>query len=122
MASWMPCTNLSSSSNKSRTSRSTLSCAVAISRWVPPPLCSLPLPFFFARYADTGAAVGAQAVRNMTDMNALACPVKFRAINTFYKYYSGEKVAPVTTIFIGGNHEASNHLTELCVAVVVPTV
>jgi hypothetical protein len=58
----------------------------------------------------------------MTDLNALACPVKFRAINTFYKYYSGEKVAPVTTIFIGGNHEASNHLTELCVAVVVVAV
>ncbi|ELR17178.1 Ser/Thr phosphatase family superfamily protein [Acanthamoeba castellanii str. Neff] len=54
-----------------------------------------------------------QAVRNMTDLNALACPVKYREINTFYKYYSGEKVAPVMTIFIGGNHEASNHLTEL---------
>lgn len=62
---------------------------------------------------------GAQAVRNMTDLNALACPVKYREINTFYKYYSGEKVAPVMTIFIGGNHEASNHLTELYVVVVV---
>ena len=31
----------------------------------------------------------------------------------FYKYYSGEKTAPVLTIFIGGNHEASNHLREL---------
>nr|XP_006123766.1 lariat debranching enzyme [Pelodiscus sinensis] len=29
------------------------------------------------------------------------------------KYYSGEKKAPVLTIFIGGNHEASNHLQEL---------
>jgi hypothetical protein len=38
-------------------------------------------------------------------------------MNTFYKYYSGEKVAPVTTLFIGGNHEASSHLWELpCVA------
>ena len=34
-------------------------------------------------------------------------------MNDFYKYYSGEKVAPVLTIFIGGNHEASNHLREL---------
>ncbi|XP_068967001.1 lariat debranching enzyme isoform X3 [Bombus flavifrons] len=29
------------------------------------------------------------------------------------QYYSGEKVAPVLTIFIGGNHEASNYLQEL---------
>jgi lariat debranching enzyme len=34
-------------------------------------------------------------------------------MNTFYKYYSGEAVAPIPTIFIGGNHEASNHLWEL---------
>lgn len=55
----------------------------------------------------------AQAVRNMTDLNSLSCPPKYRRINTFYKYYSGEKTAPVLTILIGGNHEASNHLTEL---------
>jgi len=54
-----------------------------------------------------------QAVRNMTDLNSLSCPPKYRRINTFYKYYSGEKTAPVLTILIGGNHEASNHLTEL---------
>ena len=29
------------------------------------------------------------------------------------RYYSGEKKAPVLTIFIGGNHEASNYLQEL---------
>ena len=29
------------------------------------------------------------------------------------RYYSGEKVAPVPTVIIGGNHEASNHLQEL---------
>jgi lariat debranching enzyme len=34
-------------------------------------------------------------------------------MNTFYKYYSGELEAPLPTIFIGGNHEASNHLWEL---------
>lgn len=34
-------------------------------------------------------------------------------MNTFYKYYAGECVAPVLTVFIGGNHEASNHLWEL---------
>lgn len=30
-----------------------------------------------------------------------------------FRYYSGEKNAPVLTVFIGGNHEASNHLQEL---------
>jgi len=31
----------------------------------------------------------------------------------FHEYYSGAKVAPYLTVFIGGNHEASNHLFEL---------
>ena len=30
------------------------------------------------------------------------------------RYYTGERVAPVLTIVIGGNHEASNYLWELC--------
>ena len=34
-------------------------------------------------------------------------------MNSFYRYYSGEKVAPVPTLFVGGNHEASNYLKEL---------
>ena len=29
------------------------------------------------------------------------------------RYYNGEKKAPILTIFIGGNHEASNYLQEL---------
>ena len=29
---------------------------------------------------------------------------------TFHKYYTGELVAPVLTLFIGGNHEASSSL------------
>lgn len=32
---------------------------------------------------------------------------------TFIRYHQGEQVAPVLTIFIGGNHEASNHMQEL---------
>ena len=32
---------------------------------------------------------------------------------SFFRYYSGEKTAPVLTVFIGGNHEASNYLQEL---------
>ncbi|XP_068101165.1 lariat debranching enzyme [Hyperolius riggenbachi] len=54
-----------------------------------------------------------QAVRNEADMKCMAVPQKYRQMQTFYKYYSGEKKAPVLTIFIGGNHEASNHLQEL---------
>lgn len=54
-----------------------------------------------------------QAVRNRNDLECMAVPPKYRQIETFYKYYSGEKVAPVLTVFIGGNHEASNHLWEL---------
>lgn len=54
-----------------------------------------------------------QAVRNYDDLFQMAVPQKFMKLNTFYKYYSGEEVAPVLTIFIGGNHEASGFLQEL---------
>ncbi|KAE8580395.1 hypothetical protein XENTR_v10024413 [Xenopus tropicalis] len=54
-----------------------------------------------------------QAVRNEGDMKCMAVPQKYRQMQTFYKYYSGEKLAPILTIFIGGNHEASNYLQEL---------
>ena len=54
-----------------------------------------------------------QAVRNADDLECLACPPKYRALKDFHAYYAGVKRAPVLTIFIGGNHEASNHLAEL---------
>ncbi|KAL3845742.1 hypothetical protein ACJIZ3_003145 [Penstemon smallii] len=54
-----------------------------------------------------------QAVRNEKDLESLNVPLKFRSMNSFWKYYSGEKAAPFPTIFIGGNHEASNYLWEL---------
>ena len=54
-----------------------------------------------------------QAIRNIQDMNSLACPPKYRRMGDFHDYYVGLKVAPVPTLFIGGNHEASNHLWEL---------
>ncbi|KAB2627964.1 lariat debranching enzyme-like [Pyrus ussuriensis x Pyrus communis] len=53
-----------------------------------------------------------QAVRNERDLDSLNVPRKFRSMNTFWKYYSGEAVAPYP-IFIGGNHEASNYSWEL---------
>ncbi|CAB3251738.1 unnamed protein product [Arctia plantaginis] len=54
-----------------------------------------------------------QAVRNHSDLKAMAVPEKFQHMCSFHKYYSGEKRAPILTIFIGGNHEASNYLQEL---------
>ena len=43
----------------------------------------------------------------------MSVPPKYRAIGDFHEYYSGKRVAPYLTIFIGGNHEASSHLFEL---------
>ncbi|KAL0093835.1 lariat debranching enzyme, C-terminal domain-containing protein [Phycomyces blakesleeanus] len=54
-----------------------------------------------------------QAIRNTSDMECMSVPPKFRELGTFWKYYSGLAKAPYPTIFIGGNHEASNHLWEL---------
>ncbi|KAK8746073.1 hypothetical protein OTU49_017251 [Cherax quadricarinatus] len=53
-----------------------------------------------------------QSVRNEQDLKCMACPVKYMEMRDFFKYHSGEKKAPVLTIFIGGNHEASNYLQE----------
>ncbi|CAM9546103.1 unnamed protein product, partial [Choristocarpus tenellus] len=54
-----------------------------------------------------------QCLRNSHDFEGIACPPKYRALGSFHKYYRGELVAPVLTIFIGGNHEASSYLQEL---------
>ncbi|KAH8278216.1 hypothetical protein KR044_002553 [Drosophila immigrans] len=54
-----------------------------------------------------------QSTRNLSDLQTMAVPRKYLDMCTFYKYYSGELVAPILTIFIGGNHEASNYLQEL---------
>ncbi|CAK9293478.1 unnamed protein product [Gordionus sp. m RMFG-2023] len=55
-----------------------------------------------------------QSVRNNSrDLDSMAVPPKFRRLNSFYQYYEGIKKAPCLTIFIGGNHEASEYLWEL---------
>ncbi|KDQ56135.1 hypothetical protein JAAARDRAFT_208336 [Jaapia argillacea MUCL 33604] len=54
-----------------------------------------------------------QAIRNERDLQCLAVPDKYRKLGEFYKYYTGEEAAPVLTIVIGGNHEASNFFWEL---------
>ena len=51
-----------------------------------------------------------QSTRNLSDLKCMACPDKYKSMCSFYKYYSGEKKAPILTLFIGGNHEASNYL------------
>ncbi|KAK9472306.1 DBR1-domain-containing protein [Dipodascopsis tothii] len=54
-----------------------------------------------------------QAARNKQDLNCMSIPPKYRRLGDFADYYSGRKKAPVLTIFIGGNHEASNYMWEL---------
>ena len=54
-----------------------------------------------------------EALRNESDLEALACPPKYRTMGDFYQYFSGQRVAPVPTLFVGGNHEASNYMQEL---------
>lgn len=54
-----------------------------------------------------------QAIRNKADMYSMKCPEKYLEIGNFHEYYTGAKRAPYLTIFIGGNHEASNHSREM---------
>ncbi|KAG7356580.1 lariat debranching enzyme [Nitzschia inconspicua] len=54
-----------------------------------------------------------QSHRNAADFLSSSIPPKYRTLGTFPKYYSGEKSAPILTVFIGGNHEASQPLREL---------
>lgn len=43
----------------------------------------------------------------------MAVPPKYRELGDFHQYYSGKRKAPYLTVFVGGNHEAANHLSEL---------
>jgi len=43
----------------------------------------------------------------------MSVPPKYLELGQFHRYYNGEVKAPILTIFIGGNHEASNHMREL---------
>lgn len=54
-----------------------------------------------------------QAHRNRTDLDFMAVPQKYKHLGDFHKYYEGTAQAPVLTVVIGGNHEASNYLWEL---------
>ncbi|XP_020528149.1 lariat debranching enzyme isoform X1 [Amborella trichopoda] len=56
-----------------------------------------------------------QAIRNKDDLKSVNVKPKYwdNCMNSFWKYYSGKETAPIPTIFVGGNHEASNYLWEL---------
>ncbi|EKM74996.1 hypothetical protein AGABI1DRAFT_80432 [Agaricus bisporus var. burnettii JB137-S8] len=54
-----------------------------------------------------------QAMRNLADLQCMSVPNKYKKLGGFYKYYTREKTAPLLTIVIGGNHEASNYMWEL---------
>ncbi len=54
-----------------------------------------------------------QSIRNPQDLDSMAVPPKYKVMGNFWEYYTGVRVAPLLTIFIGGNHEASNYLWEL---------
>jgi len=46
-------------------------------------------------------------------MTHFVCPEKYKEMGDFQDYYLAKKKAAVVTIFVGGNHEASNYLREL---------
>lgn len=43
----------------------------------------------------------------------MAVPPKYRQMCDFHRYYGGELKAPILTLVIGGNHEASAYMDEL---------
>ena len=53
-----------------------------------------------------------QAVRDRSDLDSLVCPDRYKVAGDFPDYYHGRRVAPVLTVLIGGNHEASRHMLE----------
>ena len=53
-----------------------------------------------------------ECIRTENDLQFLSCPEKYRIMGDFNKYYKGIIQAPYLTIFIGGNHEASNYLEQ----------
>ena len=50
-----------------------------------------------------------QVIATQQDLSCLGAPLNYRLLRDFHEYYSGQKIAPVLTIFVGGNNEASNY-------------
>ena len=53
-----------------------------------------------------------ESMRTENDLTFLSCPEKYREMGDFHKYFTLKSKAPYLTIFIGGNHEASNFLEQ----------
>jgi lariat debranching enzyme len=54
-----------------------------------------------------------QSVRNQHDLKCMAVPPKYAQLGDFHDYFYGRKKAPILTLFVGGNHEASNYISSL---------
>lgn len=54
-----------------------------------------------------------QSLRSPSDFPSLNVPDKYKKLGDFHDYYTGKLKVPILTIFIGGNHEASDFLLEL---------
>ncbi|CAH8833139.1 unnamed protein product [Trichobilharzia szidati] len=54
-----------------------------------------------------------QSVRNPADLDTMSIPPKYYRMGDFWRYYAEETRAPILTLFVGGNHEASAYLQEL---------
>lgn len=54
-----------------------------------------------------------QPVRDEEDLEQIPRDPEYKSMRDFHKYYKGEKLAPVTTIFVGGRNEPPNYLREL---------
>jgi len=54
-----------------------------------------------------------KSLRTKEDLDALECPQKYKTMGQFHRYFTQEKRAPILTLFVGGNHEASNLLRDL---------
>ena len=53
-----------------------------------------------------------QSIRTPEDYKSISIPVKYRKMGDFHLYHGGTRTAPITTLFIGGNHEVSSVLWE----------
>ncbi|KAK1862802.1 hypothetical protein I4F81_005369 [Pyropia yezoensis] len=54
-----------------------------------------------------------QCTRDAADLATVAVPARYARVTSFSKYHSGAATAPVLTVFVGGNHEASAVLAAL---------
>lgn len=54
-----------------------------------------------------------QAIRDETDMRAMACPAKYQQVGDYPAYHTGRNSFPAEVAFIGGNHEAYNWLETM---------